>query len=247
MAASSRNVSEHSYPLYVWLAALLRDEIDGGRLGPDEPVPSERALSDRYRVSRMTARHALDTLAHEGYVYRDPRRGTFVSTPRLRFSVGSFTRVMTEADLAPGAKVLAADTLEPDPVSADRLGIAAGGRVHALQRLRSVQGEPVAVEHIELSAERFPDLLEHDLAGSLWDLLRSHYGVQPSKADARILAISLDHREAEVLGVRPASPAIVLSRTVFDTEGVVVELARDVYRGDRTEFFVTAPVDGSRE
>ena len=32
--------------------------------------------------------------------------------------------------------------------------------------------------------------------------------------------------------------------TVFDAEGGVVELARDVYRGDRTEFEVTAPVEG---
>jgi DNA-binding GntR family transcriptional regulator len=54
----------------------------------------------------------------------------------------------------------------------------------------------------------------------------------------------LDHFEAEALGVRAGSPAIVLTRTVFDAEGGVVELARDVYRGDRTEFEVSAPVEG---
>jgi len=245
MERRPRNAPEHSCPLYLWLAALLRDEIRAGGLSPNESVPSERALGERYRVSRMTARHALETLALEGYVYRDPRRGTFVAAPRLQFSVGSFTHVMTEADLAPGTRVLAVDTREPDPVSAALLRVPPGGRVHALQRLRSAQGEPVAIEHIELSAERFPDLLEHDLAGSLWDLLRSDYGVHPAQADARILAVALDHREAEVLGVKPGSPAIVLSRTVFDAEGGVVELARDTYRGDRTEFFVTAPVDAA--
>jgi hypothetical protein len=30
---------------------------------------------------------------------------------------------------------------------------------------------------------------------------------------------------------------------VFDERDEVVELARDVYRGDRTEFSVTAPVE----
>jgi GntR family transcriptional regulator len=246
MARRPRNAPEHPSPLYVWLAALLRDEIQAGGLSPNESVPSERALGERYRVSRMTARHALETLALEGYVYRDPRRGTFVAAPRLHFSVGSFTHMMAEADVAPGTRVLAAETLEPDPVAAELLGVPAGGRVHALERLRSAQGEPVAVEHIELSAERFPDLLDRDLAGSLWDLLRSGYGVHPARADARILAVALDHREAEVLGVKPGSPAIVLSRTIFDAEGGVVELARDIYRGDRAEFFVTAPV-GSGE
>ena len=56
--------------------------------------------------------------------------------------------------------------------------------------------------------------------------------------------ITLDRFEAEALGVKAGSPAIVLTRTVYDTEGGVVELARDVYRADRTEFVVSAPVEG---
>jgi len=232
-----------SSPLYSWVASLLRDEIEAGRLDPHRSVPSERELSERYKVSRMTARHALETLAREGYVYRSPRRGTFVAEPRLRFSVGSFTRVMSDAASSPGTEVLAATTLEPDSVMAAQLGVPAGGRVHLLRRLRSADGEPVSIENIYVSAPRFPDLLEHDLTGSLWELFGTRYDVHPSKADARVVAVTLDRLDAEVLGVSPGSVAMVLSRTVFDTRGEVVELARDVYRGDRTEFSVTAPVD----
>ena len=112
-----------------------------------------------------------------------------------------------------------------------------------LQRLRTAVGEPIAIENIQLSAARFPDLLEHDLAGSLWVLLRARYDVHPAKADARVVAVTLDRFEAETLEVKAGSPAIVLTRTVYDTEDAVVELARDVYRGDRTEFSVTAPVE----
>jgi GntR family transcriptional regulator len=67
--------------------------------------------------------------------------------------------------------------------------------------------------------------------------------VHPAKADARVVAVTLDKFEAETLEVKAGSPAIVLTRTVYDTEDAVVELARDVYRGDRTEFSVTAPVE----
>ena len=111
--------------------------------------------------------------------------------------------------------------------------------MHLLQRLRTALGEPVAIENIQVSAERFPGLLEHDLTGSLWALMRSRYGVNPMKADARVVAVALDRFEAEALGVKPGGPAIVLTRTVFDADDEVVELARDVYRGDRTEFSVT--------
>ena len=241
--ARSARSPDRSSPLYLWLAALLRDEIEAGHLDPHRPVPSERVLSEQHRVSRMTARHALETLEREGLLYRSPRRGTFVSEPRLRFSVGSFTRNMSAADRVPGTEVLAATTLTPDPVAADLLDIPAGGRVHLLRRLRTAAGEPVAIENIQVSAERFPDLLEHDLTGSLWALLTARYRVHPMKADARVVAVTLDRSEAEALKVKPGSPALVLTRTVFDDRDEVVELARDVYRGDRAEFSVTAPVE----
>jgi GntR family transcriptional regulator len=240
-----RRTPNRSNPLYLWVAALLRDQIEAGQLDPHGSVPSERLLSERYGVSRMTARHAVETLVLEGYVYRNPRRGTFVAEPRLRFSVGSFTRMMTAADHTPGTKVLAAVTLEPDPLVSTMLGIPAGGRVHLLQRLRTVKGEPIAIENIHVSAERFPDLLEHDLTGSLWEILQARYDVHPVKADARVVAVTLDRFEAETLGVKPGSPAIVLTRTVFGAQDEIVELARDVYRGDRTEFSVTAPIEAS--
>jgi len=247
MSGRPTRARARSAPLYLWLASILRDQIEAGRLDPHGAVPSERALSDRYKVSRMTARHALETLALEGFLYRHHRKGTFVAEPRLRFSVGSFTRNMIEADRTPGTDVLSAQTLDPDPVAAELLGISGGGRVHVLQRLRSAMGEPVAIENIQLSAARFPDLLEQELAGSLWALLRERYAARPAKADARVLAVTLDRFEAEVLGVKAGSPALVLARTVYDTGGAVLELARDVYRGDRTEFEVTAPVEDEQD
>lgn len=240
---TDRRTSDRSGPLYLWVAALLREQIEAGRWDPHGAVPSERALSEQYGVSRMTARHAIETLTREGYLYRHSRRGTFVAEPRLRFSVGSFTKNMAAADRAPGTEVLSAQTIEPDPVVSGLLRIPPGGRVHVLQRLRSALGEPVAIENIQLSAVRFPNLLGHDLTGSLWALMRETYGVHPRKADARVVAVTLDRFEAEALGVKAGSPAIVLTRTVFDDHDDVVELARDVYRGDRAEFSVSAPVE----
>ena len=242
--AGSRRPPSRSSPLYLWVASLLRDQVEAGQLDAHGSVPSERALGERYGVSRMTARHALETLALEGYVYRDPRRGTFVAEPRLRVTVGSFTRMMAQGDHLPGTVVLAAGTLEPDPLVSRMLDITPGGRVHVVQRLRTANGEPIAIENIQVSARRFPDLLEHDLTGSLWDVLQASYDVHPVKADARVVAVTLDEFEAETLGVKPGSPAIVLTRTVFGAGDEIVELARDVYRGDRTEFSVTAPVEG---
>ena len=44
--------------------------------------------------------------------------------------------------------------------------------------------------------------------------------MHPEKADARVVAVTLDRFEAEALGVKAGSPAIVLTRTVYDADGV---------------------------
>ena len=241
--ASAIDTAVRTAPLYLWLAALLREEIESGRWPAQAPVPSERVLSELYSVSRMTARHALQTLALEGLVYRDARRGTFVAEPRLSVTVGSFTRIMSSGDHMPGCKVLSAVTVRPDAQVAAALGISARAPIHLIRRLRSAQGRPMAIENIHLPAAQFPDLLRYDLAVSLWEVFAFRYGVHPVRADATVVAVALDRFEAQALDARTGSPAIALTRTVYSSSDEPVELARDVYRGDRAEFTVTAPVD----
>jgi DNA-binding GntR family transcriptional regulator len=58
-------------------ADLLRSEIVSGVFGPNERLV-EADLSDRYHVSRGTARAALAELTKEGLVERSPNRGARV-------------------------------------------------------------------------------------------------------------------------------------------------------------------------
>ena len=56
-------------------------------LQPGDPVPSERELCDRFGVSRMTVRQAVDTLAVEGLLQRVQGSGTFVARPKVDLQV----------------------------------------------------------------------------------------------------------------------------------------------------------------
>ena len=47
------------------------------------PIPSERILSGRLRISRATLRHAVDELEHEGWLVRRQGCGTFVAHPKV--------------------------------------------------------------------------------------------------------------------------------------------------------------------
>jgi GntR family transcriptional regulator len=229
-------------PAYLRIAEHIREEISSGTLEPHAMVPSERRLSEQFGVSRMTARNAVALLEREGWVYRLLARGTFVAEPRIPVGVGSFTNEITRAGHDPGAKLLHAAVEDPEAEVARALGLDPGEKVHALERLRTVDDEPIAIERTWFPAVIFPGLLEGSLDGSLWAILGRNAGVVPSRAAAVIEAVALDSVSAQRLQARPAEPGILLTRRTFDADGRPFEFARDLYRGDRAELFVDTPI-----
>ena len=65
-------------PPYLQLAAILREAIRSGEIGPRRPLPSMTALHQEYGLARGTIRKAVGVLADEGLVRIRPGWGTFV-------------------------------------------------------------------------------------------------------------------------------------------------------------------------
>jgi DNA-binding GntR family transcriptional regulator len=63
-------------PLFEQLAALLKAEIDAGKI--TVRLPSEIALTQEYGVSRGTAHRAVMILVDAGYARISRGKGTFV-------------------------------------------------------------------------------------------------------------------------------------------------------------------------
>lgn len=59
------------------LVRALSEEIAAGVYSPDVPMPSENQLCQRFSVSRVTVRLALDVLQNRGLIHRQHGRGTF--------------------------------------------------------------------------------------------------------------------------------------------------------------------------
>ncbi|MCR2804014.1 GntR family transcriptional regulator [Paenibacillus soyae] len=70
-----------SKPMYEQIFEALRDQIREGKYAVGERVPSEKELGDEFQVSRITSKKALELLAMDGYIVRQPGRGSFVAEP----------------------------------------------------------------------------------------------------------------------------------------------------------------------
>ena len=70
----------HPLPIYIQLKNIIERQIDEGIFQPNQTIPSERKLSEKYEISRMTTRQAINELVKEGKLYRERGRGTLSST-----------------------------------------------------------------------------------------------------------------------------------------------------------------------
>jgi GntR family transcriptional regulator len=208
------------------------------RLGPGGRLPSERQLAERFDIARMTVRGAIDGLIARGLLYRAQGQGTFVAQPRFAQSeaLTSFSEDMRRRGLRPGATVLGRDVVGADPGIAGRLEIAEGDPVVRFERLRTADGEPMALERAHLPLARFPGLDALDLTDtSLYDALRSNWDVAIHNAEQRVHAVLLEGRDAARLDVEPGQPALAFHRLTRDAAGLVIEYVVSLYRGDRYE------------
>jgi GntR family transcriptional regulator len=102
----------------------------------------------------------------------------------------------------------------------------------------------MAVEQTHLPARRFPGLADEDLATrSLYELLAERYDVTIAEAVQRVTVTTLQAADAELLETPRGEPAFQIERITRDGDGVVIEFAASIYRGDRYEVLMHARRD----
>ena len=229
-------------PAWVQIEEGLADRIESGRLAAGERLPAERDLALALSVSRMTVRQALASLSARGLVERGVGRGTFVrESPRVVHDltrVAGFTEEAERQGLEAGAQILAAAEQRAPAQVAQMLGIEAGAPVVRLERVRLGGDQPITLEDSWVPAEHFPGLLEHDLSGSLYALMREHYELAPMSATERLEPVAARAHEAAALGVPEGSPLMLVERVAYAADDTAVEFARDRHRGDRARFLI---------
>ena len=65
--------------IYEQIYTQIKDQIIGGALGEDDPLPSIRNLAKDLRISVITTKRAYDELEKEGFIYTIAAKGCFVA------------------------------------------------------------------------------------------------------------------------------------------------------------------------
>jgi GntR family transcriptional regulator len=233
-------------PQYRQIEQALRERI--ATLRPGERLPSDTDLCAEFGVSRMTARNAMQRLAEDGLIRREPGRGSFVTSPpahRRTNRLMTFSQEMRRTGRAPSSRVLTRVIRPSTRAEARELEIPYRASIVHLRRLRLADGEPIALESSVLLGACADSVMTADLArGSLHETLAGA-GFVLRRGTGSISAAAATAEDAPLLAIAPGDPLLVERRVIVDGHGRRIEASESRYVAGRygldVQFEVEAP------
>jgi GntR family transcriptional regulator len=240
----------------------LRHAITRGDLAEGDQLPSETELMEHYGIARMTARRALEALQWEGLVRAEHGRGVFVRTlpPVVRLSSQRFTKRQREhggdiffAEMIrlgrrPRAEFRRVGEAEPPDWVAERLGLGPDQTVAVRCRTLWADDSPMQLteSYIPMKLARGTELLEADGgdsdAGGAYARIEEA-GHILARCQEELTARMPTPEERSLLMLDPGVPVVQVVRTVYDTEGMPVEVYDSVCAADKYTFIYEVAMD----
>jgi GntR family transcriptional regulator len=222
-------------PLFKRLSAGLVEAIQNERLGNTTHLPSERDLSKKLGVSRITVRKSLQELSDSGLIVR--RHGAKATiAKRIEKQItrlASFSESMTRRGMKPDMSWISKEITHPSPKEVMELGIPPDDEVVVLDRLRLANERPIAIERAVVPRVFLPSTTL--VNGSLYTTLEGR-GFRPNRGVQRIYASMMSQAQSELLNCQPGEPMLVIERKCFLNDGRVVEFTETQYNGAMFDF-----------
>jgi len=222
--------------LYLQIRRLVVSAIQSNALQPGQQIPSIAVIARQARVSRMTVRHALETLIHEGWIQTVPGKGSFVACKMpvvldLEHVVG-WSDEMKQQGIEPSVRLVCAEIVAAEPHVARALKLPVSTAVYRIVRVQYAGEVPLGVDTTYLPSARFPNFAAHITArpSSISRVIFEQYGVYLLHGTQLIEAISVDQPTAGLIGVPPGSPVLLAERTMFTTDDTPVQFVRAIHR-----------------
>jgi GntR family transcriptional regulator len=237
-----------SLPLYRQVIDQLTDRISEGEWVPEVPIPSEFELAAEMGVSQGTVRKALDEMARNGLLVRHQGKGTFVAgydDHRILFQFFKLTPDSGERAF-PSSSIVRVETVDADRDNASRLRLDISDKLIRITRIRSLLQRPIILETICLPEQMFQDLKKEALPNNLYNLYASRYGIRIARAHEKLKAVALTAADAKLLGVPARTPALLIDRTAFGSDGRPVERRVSMCLTDETHYVVDLNQTGPR-
>ncbi|WP_445486789.1 GntR family transcriptional regulator [Niallia sp. 03133] len=232
-------IKDSHIPIYFQLEMEIKELIKD--LQPGDPISSEREFSEKYDISRMTVRQAINNLVNEGILVRKRGKGTFVAEPKVEQPLSgltSFSEDMRSRGLTPKTKILDFQVIPSNRSVAGKLMIQEGEFVYEVRRLRLADDIPMALETSYLPLSLMKDLTKEIVNASLYDYIENDLKQQISHATQTLESSLSQKQESMLLQLKDGAPVLLIERYSYLGSGIPFEYVKSIYRGDRYKFVI---------
>jgi GntR family transcriptional regulator len=223
--------------LYVQIYSIFLKKIENGEWPAGAQIPAEDELCRIYDVSKVTVREAIQELVREGYLKRLQGKGTFVTLSEPQ--PGIIMRARLSEDIF-GEEVKAEkEILERGfrGVTEDIREILMNeGEIYYILYKKTVNEESYREEFF-IPHSILPDIESEDLTlGSLYDLIESKGAKKIFKVIQTVEATKIAGDASPVPSKRDAVWGLIVSRTIFSSDGIPIAFSRLAGIGAKQKF-----------
>jgi GntR family transcriptional regulator len=218
-------------PLYVKIAAELRDQIHDGTYPPGSLLPSRNEITEMFGVSAITARDALSIICQEGLAKAVRGRGHIVRRQRSRMTVPSRLYDTAGPDHGAELSLRQVDVYQETPPDNIALPLESGDRPVWVRRAVWAAADRQTVQiHVSwipgLPADAEDAIRAADPAAAWPQAVQKLTGRTVTAVVQYTRARRANPFEASTLGLTDGTTVFVTHLTLYDDDRAPVEHSR---------------------
>ncbi|HEY61927.1 MAG: GntR family transcriptional regulator [Anaerolineales bacterium] len=233
-------------PLYEQLKLSLQDQIMMGEFAQGVLLPTEIQLCEKYNVSRITVRKALEELARSGLIERVQGKGTIVKKRKFaksQMEIRGYKGALNSQGFDVSSRLLEKNIVSSQGneklITLFRLSPASMYEFWRFRRLRYLNGEPSVVMTSYVRKELGDKMLDHPIqepTTSFYELLEKITNRPIVDNEAIISAVAASPEIAKLLHTQIGTPLIWFQGVSYIDPHIPIEVNYSFYLGEKFQF-----------
>lgn len=231
-------MSDKKMPLYQKIMKNIQDYIKNQGLEHGDVIPTEKALSEKYQVSRVTIRKAISRLIEKEILYSIKGSGTYVAFPKFEhnlFKLQGFTEEMQPYHDSIKNKVIEFRLIKPNDEIQEILNLNKEEKVYNIKRIRKLNGEVLIIENAYIPFELFPDLSIEAMTKSKYGYLKEKGYVIKKRVEEFIPRLPSEDT-MEIFNIKSNTPLLELRAHSILSNDEIFEYSEVLYHPKKYKF-----------
>ena len=195
-------------------------------------IPAEGKLEEKYKVSRITVRKAIEELERDNVVIKKQGRGTFVKEQKILYdanSLGSLTQRLAHQNHTLSTKSISFEIIKGEHFVKDLLKC---DTLLCIRRTKLLEDVPFAIMINYFDLEMVPDIDKKLNLESLYSFLKKEYNIEFHHAEETVEAKAATPLEAQKLDIEVKAPLLSMDRLSYDKNDKPIEYSNVIIKGD---------------